>query len=266
MVLFLRELKRNRKGLIIWSSIFVLYNIMIFSMFPTLSQQSESYKQMMKSMPSELMAAFNIDTLDFSNILSFFGVYSHLYFVLAGSIYAMLLGAGILSKEESEKTVEFLLAKPVTRTTVVTAKLGCSLVYLFVFNLLFAVTTFVLTEIYGKSGYDVNALFLLSASPLLVFWLFMTLGMLISVFIVKAKTILPISMGTVMGTFILGVASRITDSAKGLIYLSPIDYVNSSDILKEGSIDMVFIVMLLGLTAVSIALTYFFYNKKDISV
>lgn len=265
MVLFLRELKKNRKGFILWTTILILYNVMIFCVYPTLVKQSDTYAQMVQGMPQELLAAFNISTLDFTNILSFFAAYSYLYYLLSGSIYAMILGAGILSKEESEKTIEFLISKPITRTKIVTAKIACTFVYLFLFNLLFSISTFVLSEIFKNADYSFSALIWLSTGPLLVFYVFAAIGLLLSVFIVKTRSVYPIAIGSVMGAFVLGVMADISEKVNSFKYLSPFKYVNAADILAGKGIGSAYITTFIVVTTLSIAFTYITYNKKNIT-
>jgi ABC-2 type transport system permease protein len=266
MIVFLRELKRNKKSFLIWTGIFIVYNILIFSLYPAMADLGDNYLEIIQNLPDEFKAAFNADSLDFSNIISYFGTYSYLYFLFAGSIYSMILGAGILSKEESDKTVEFLLSKPIKRRTVVTGKLACSLIYLFLFSVVFAASTFILVEIYKKSDYNFKVLMLLSIAPVLVFFMLSSIGMFISVFIVKAKSIYPISISAAMGMFIIGVISKINEKADFLKYLSPFEYVASANIAANKTIDTVYLLIFAFTTAISIALTYVFYERKDITV
>ena len=52
------------------------------------------------------------------------------------TIHAAMLGATIIAKEERDKTSEFLFAKPVLRSTIITAKLLAAFVNIVVFNLI----------------------------------------------------------------------------------------------------------------------------------
>lgn len=68
-----------------------------------------------------MVSGLGADDISFAEVLDFF-TYVIPYITLFASIYAMLLGAGILSKEEDEKTIDFLLAKPVTRSAILSQK------------------------------------------------------------------------------------------------------------------------------------------------
>ena len=66
--------------------------------------------------PPSTCKAFNLTTIS-----GFFGI-MFTYFALLLSIAATMWGSDIISKEERDKTVEFSLTLPVTRSRVVTAK------------------------------------------------------------------------------------------------------------------------------------------------
>ena len=68
------------------------------------------------------MRAFNLTTLS-----GFYGV-MFIYFGLMGAIAAAMWGSDIISKEERDKTVEFSLVLPVSRSRVITAKALAALV------------------------------------------------------------------------------------------------------------------------------------------
>ncbi|MCX7745758.1 MAG: ABC transporter permease [Clostridia bacterium] len=265
MTLFLREMKRNRKAFIIWTLILIGYSIMVMSMFPTMLEQADQMKEYLKSMKG-WASAFGADQLDFANILSFFGVYSLLYFSLAASIYSMILGASILSKEESDKTIEFLLAKPITRKSIVSAKLLCILTYIVLINVVYFLASTILIEIYKNKDVNMNYLISMFIGSLLICLMFAVVGMLISVFIVKAKSVYPIAIGTVIGTFIIGGISGISEDMKWLKYLAPFKYFEASDIIENKGLDPVYISIAVLAAVVSIICTYVFYCKKEIKV
>lgn len=80
-----------------------------------------------------------------SNIASLLGYYSFVlvYIVLIGSVQGCNLGLNILSKEERDKTAEFLLVKPVKRSKLVALKLGTA----FILAIIVSLTVFVASQI-----------------------------------------------------------------------------------------------------------------------
>lgn len=59
-----------------------------------------------------------------------------MYWGLGGALYAALCAVNILSKEEKDKTAEFLLAHPVRRTKIITEKLIAVLIQITALNLI----------------------------------------------------------------------------------------------------------------------------------
>ncbi len=265
MVIFFRELARNRKSFLIWTACLVLSNVGMLALYPTIVDQAGEYNDLVKKLPVAVLEGMGMDNLDFSRILDYFA-YVFIYIILFGGVYAMLLASSIISKEENEKTIEFLLAKPVTRNQIVTAKSLCVLFYIVSFNLIFIVADYITFECIKKIDYSLKTFILAHLGFLILQLTFAAIGMLISVFIVKAKSIYPITFGVVLGTFFINIISAISDKLENLKYLTPFKYVNPSDIVKSGRIENVYIIIMCAIIVVSVALTYVFYNRKNISV
>jgi ABC-2 type transport system permease protein len=131
--------------------------------------------------------------------MGFYGTQVYIFITLFGSIYAMLLFISVLSREESEHTAEFLLTRPVTRAKVLIAKMLAAVTNITIFNLAFGICNLILFDLYARGEYDVNILILLIIGPYLMHLLFGAVGLLVSVFVVKARAVYPISIGILFG-------------------------------------------------------------------
>lgn len=265
MTLFMREMSRNKKNFLIWTACLVLVNVFMMAFYPYMDIKTTAYQDMFKQMPKELLAALSLTNMDFSNILIYFA-YEFQYVLLFSCIYAMLFGASILSKEEGEKTIEFLFSKPITRNRIVASKAVCVAVYLVFYNIIFSITNLLTFKYVTTDTYSEKAVILILAGQLLAQFTFAAIGFLISVFVVKAKTVLPVSLGVVLGTYFISMAAVISDKLVNLKYLSPLRYVNPSDIVTNESIDTVYIVIMSGIVVVTLLLTFIMYNRKNITV
>ena len=123
MMIFKREFSRNKKSLIIWSIILVGLILMTLSIYPQFAEQQESMEELLKAYPEPLKKAFGMDTLSLGSLIGFYAIQVYFMTTLLGSIYAVMLAANIVAKEENEKTIEFLLAKPISRSQILTEKL-----------------------------------------------------------------------------------------------------------------------------------------------
>lgn len=265
MTIFIREFMRNRKSFIIWTLCLVITNISMMAFFPYMGGKAEMLDELYKQFPKEMLSAFNLEDLNLGKVLSYFA-YVFQYVVLFAGINAMLLGASIISKEEGEKTVEFLMAKPVTRNTIVTAKAVYALAYIIAFNLIFLATNYFVFEAVKNEEYNFRTFILLHLGMLLIQLTFAAVGLVISMFVVKAKSVFPVSLGVVLGTYFISMAAAMSEKLENLKYLTPFKYVNPADLVKNERIEGLYIVIMLVVIAISTAMTYVFYNRKNISV
>ena len=118
MNLFLHEMKQYWKYLLFWSIGIVAMVGGGMGKFTALYDSSDtSITDVFNQLPKAFLAMFGMVNLEVTSLSGFYGVINF-YLVIMGAIFAIILGAGILSKEERDKTAEFLMVKPVTRTWV----------------------------------------------------------------------------------------------------------------------------------------------------
>ncbi|RSD25937.1 ABC transporter permease subunit [Mesobacillus subterraneus] len=262
MNMFLHELKAYRKSTLIWTVSLVAMVVLFLSMFPSFSKDAEEFKTLLEGFPAELRKAIGLSVDSIATLLGFFS-YSFLYLKLAGAIQAMNLGTSILSKESREKTADFLLTKPVTRTQIVTSKLMAALVSLIFTNLVFIAATFVMASLVAGDEFNKEALFLIALSLFMIQLMFLALGILVSVIFPRIKSVISVSLGTVFGFFMLGMISSTTDD-KALRYLTPFNYFDSAHITENLSYENSFLLTVVLFIIAAILASYYFYTKKDV--
>jgi ABC-2 type transport system permease protein len=262
----MREMKRNRRSWMIWTLSVVAVVLAGMAAFPAILSQAESLDKLMEQLPKSFMAAFGLSNMKMTDVLGYFIGKLYILNLLLGTIYATQLGAGILSKEEDDHTVDFLLSKPISRSAVVTQKGLAAGVCLALFSAAHAVAAILAFEVF-KSGttYSLGAALSVFLGGFLVNLLFAALGLVISVFVTRAKTVMPLSFGLVFGTYALYVMGQITDGLKWLKYLSPFYYGDPAEIVRRGSVVPLNSALLIGLALLFIVATLHFYQRKDIT-
>jgi len=195
--LLINELKKNFKSFVIWLIILAAINACMFAGFESVASAAESTKDMLSQYPEAFVKAMNLDQFDMTNILHYFASRSYIIVTLFGSIFAVMLSSCILSKEESDRTIEFLISKPITRHEIVSAKYLCVLIYLLLFNVLFATSNYVFMEIFKTSDFAIEPFLLVSLGSFLIHLIFASVCYLLSVFITNTKAIISVSFGTV---------------------------------------------------------------------
>lgn len=264
MNLFKREMKRNFVSFITWLICLVAYIIFAMSLFPSMAKSSVNYSQFMKQMPSSMTKAFNIQSLDYSNIFSFFYSTTGEWISLCLFIYAMIIGSSMLAKELDEKTLEFLQAKPITRNSIITEKLSCYSIYIILMNVILFFVTFISFQYVKINAYSIKTLLLIYIGYFLIEITFANLGLLISLLIKKKKSSTNISLGLVLGMFLIYTLAGISDKISFLKYLTPFKYADSSAIIANGYINGIYVVILIIVNIVAVAFSYAVYNRKDI--
>jgi len=270
MNIFKFEFRRLLKSAIIWSVVCVGLVIMFMALFPSMkdSGMQEIVATKLDALPPALLEAFNLeDAVDFGNISDYLA-YTIQYISMAAGIYGIILGISALIKEESEGTIEFLYSKPITRNKIVTSKLISSAIIFYLFIVIVGVVTMGISM--AVKPEEVEAMTLLMDIKTLFIgmaflgYIFMAIGFLLSVIIKSSKQGTSIALGVFFTTYIFGIIGKMKDELEGFLYLSPFDYVVPAKLLKNG-FEVKYVLLGLGIIAISIVTTYAIYNKKDLA-
>lgn len=264
-MIFRREWKRNVKSLIIWTTVMAVLILLMLSMYPQFAADQQAIQDMLKAYPEPLKKAFGMDTLNFGTLIGFYAVEAYMIMTLVGSVYAALLASGILVKEESEKTIEFLLSKPVTRTAIVGQKLLAVIVNLMVFNIGMAAASWIGFH-FADDQVDLGSFVLLMISAFLLHTTFAALAFLLSAVMRKSRSIVSLALGIVFASYAIHITAGITDDASFLKHVSLFHYVDAADLLNKGELDGLYVTIMICIMVVSIGLAWKYYIRKDISV
>lgn len=260
-----RELKANRKALIIWSlsMVFLIYVGMM--KYAGMLEAGDGINELMDSMPEVFKVMFGLGKFDLTQVGGYYGVF-FMYFVLLGSVHASMLGATILSKEERDKTADFLLVKPVERTTIITSKLIASLINIVVLNLVTLVTSIVVVGTYNKgesiNGEIVKLMMALFGMQIIYF----CIGLFVSSLVRNTKKATGITSGILLFGYILSVGINLYKDIENLKYITPFKYYEAKNIMYGGKVDGVYLFLTAVIVIGGIAMTYINYQKRDIHV
>lgn len=262
MNIFLHELKAYRKSTMIWSISLILVVVLFMSLFPAFTKDVTEFKKLLEGYPEPVRKALGMDLNTLFSILGFY-CYALTFITLCAAIQAMNLGTSIVSKEVREKTADFLLTKPVTRSTIITAKLLAALVLLVITNVIyFTAASFMAFQV-KTDDFSFQTFFLLSLTIFFVQLMFLAMGIIISVSVPKIKSVLSVSLSTVFAFYFLGVIGSTTDDETKR-YISPFKYFDTSYIMEKSSYEASFLIVGAVLIILAIAASYRVYSKKDI--
>ncbi len=265
MNLLFRELKANGRSLLIWTLALALLNFMMMALFPSFADGAEYMDDFISMLPDEFARMFGLDRLNLTEPVGFYSIEAYFMIILFGGMFAAILGTTMLGKEEDEKTAEFLLAKPVSRSYVVSGKVLAILFQLLLFNLGIGVVTVIAFEIFAD-GYSRVELARLLVAPFISQLAFAAIGLFLSVFITRRKAAISASIGFVLGLYFFHVAASVTDKFEFLKYFTPFWYMDAADIVHHGELAFWKVAVLLATAVLCTGLSYLLYNKKDIKI
>jgi len=264
MNIFKHEFKTHLKSVITWSLSISFLIFFVMALFPTFASETEMINEMMANFPPEFLAAFGMDSnINMSTVLGFFSIY-FLFVQVCVAIQAANYGFSLVSIEETEMTADFLLTKPVGRTTILTSKLFAALASLTITNVVVWVSSFTFINMYrdGRS-YETGTLVLLLVTVLFMQLFFLTVGMFISLLVKRVRSVTPFSMGLVFGLYVLN-AFGSTVGGDTLSYITPFKHFEPNYIVGHAAYDLPLVMITLVAIILSVAGSYLLYTKRNI--
>ncbi|OPJ63798.1 ABC transporter permease subunit [Clostridium oryzae] len=263
MNIFFRELKANRKALIIWSVCMFVFVLSGMSKYTAYS--SGANNEIFNKMPHTMKALFGFGSFDVTKMSGFFA-FLFPYLALTTAIHAVLIGSGIIAKEERDKTTEFLMTKPVSRTIIITSKLLAAFVNVVIINLVTLISSIIIVGAYNKEKDISNEIIMFLVSMFIIQLIFLSLGALIAASIRKPKAAGSIGTGILLGAYVISKITDFTDRVNYLNLLSPFKYFSYKSIINGEGLNLLIVSLSIILIAVFSASAYFFYLKRDLNV
>lgn len=260
MTIVRHELRRSRNGWIIWTAaIAFLLGVCIF-IFPEMKGEMEEMNDVFSSMGS-FTSAFGMDKLNFGTLIGYYAIECGNVLGLGGAFFAALCAIGILSKEEKERTAEFLLTHPISRARIVTEKLIAVIIQIVAMNLIIYLVSIASMRAVGEDipWKELNLL------HLGYFFLQLELaGICFGISAFMRKGSIGIGLGIAAIMYFLNLIANITESVSFLKKVTPFGFCDGADIVSNGKLDMGLIALGISIGMVFVILAYWKYTKKDI--
>ena len=264
MNIFLRELRANFKSLIIWSVIITLLIMIAVSKFSAFAGDPTMLK-MLESVPPIMLDALNMHAFNLTTLSGFYGL-MFIYFGLMGAIAAAMWGTDIISKEERDKTVEFSLVLPVSRSRVVTAKALAALVNCVAFVLITWAVSRVAVQAYAPDQAFLDFLALEMQAMLAIELLFLAIGLLLGCAMKQYKRSSSTAVAIILATYFMSILSGMHEKLDFLKYFTPFKYFDAGDLFRSGRLDTGYLLLSAVIVALCVAAAYWAYNRPDLYI
>lgn len=261
MTIVKHELRQGKTPFLIWAaSIGFLLAVCVF-LFPEMKDEMDAAGQMFASMGA-FTAAFGMDRLNFGTLPGFYAIECGNVLGLGGAFYAALCAVGMLSKEEKNRTAEFLLAHPVSRRRIITEKLAAVFVQITALNLIiYSVSIASMAAIAEDIPWRELNLLHLAYFILQIELAGVCFG--ISAFMRRGS--LGVGLGIAAVMYFLNLIANISKEAEFLKYITPFGYCEGADIVSGGSVDGRKLAIGGAICALGVIAAYLKYTRKDIA-
>lgn len=260
MTLFMHELRRDRKMAIIWSAAIAAMLLISIVIYPQMTSQMSEMGDMFSEMGG-FSEAFNMDKVNFGEFRGYFAVECGNVLGLGGAFFAALLGIAALAREERERTAEFLLTHPISRSRVVAQKLLATLAKVLILNLVVALAAVGATLAIGQE-LDGKLLFNIFLGYLLLQAEIACVMFGVSAFLRGSG--LGVGLGAAFVLYFMNILANLTDGAEFLRYVTPFSYADGTQIVANGGIEAKYLIPGLLYAAVGICAAFVQYNRKDL--
>lgn len=260
MKLVRHELRMGRIPFLIWTGCIGFMLAVCVFLFPEMKGQMGQIGDMFASMGS-FTEAFGMDRLNFGTLIGYYAIECGNVLGLGGAFYAALCAAGALSKEEKDRTAEFLLVHPISRARVVTEKLIAVLVQITAMNLIVFLVSVVSMAAIGERILWEQIVLLHLAYYLLQLEL---AGICFGLSAFLRKGSVGVGLAIAVTAYFLNLIANIADVAGFLKYVTPFGFCEGADIVENGTLDPAKIAVGAAVTAVGILVAYRIYTRKDI--
>jgi len=263
MNIFQQEFKMYSRSVIIWSLAVASLIFVFISLFSSFAKQAVLLNEMMANFPKELLIAFGLNGVDLSTPLGYYG-FVFLFVQICLAIQAANYGFSLVSIEEREWTADFLLAKPVGRTHILTSKLFAALSGLTITNIFVWVSSIVSINIFKGDGiYETSILMLLLLSIVVFQFFFLSVGLVISLLVKRIRNVTPYSMALGFGMYILSVFGDMLGESN-LELITPFKHFDPNYIIQNRAYDIPLVLLNASVIVISLASSYVLYVRRDI--
>ena len=224
-----------------------------------------SMLKMVEALPKAMIDAMSMRGFNPTTLDGFFGIL-FIYFALMGGIAAAMWASDSISREERDKTVEFSLVLPVSRSRVITAKALAALVNSIIFILITWVGSFVAAQAYKPDQAFYNFLTLEMEAMFVIELIFLAVGLLLGCAMKQYKLSGSTAIGIILVAYFLSVISGMQANLEFLKYFTPFKYFDAAILFQKMRMDNGFLLLSGAIIVVCVAAAYWSYNKRDLYI
>ncbi len=267
--IIIKELKLSKKGLIIWCIVTLVTILYGLAEYPMVSQYSDSIMDSMNSMPRIVVIMFGMEGLSMDTSLDYHLIMFY-WICLITFIHAVYIGVTILSRDQRDKTFEFIYSKPYKRNEIITAKILVGVINIFVLAFVSWIgSIFTIMVIDGTATGVINGKLVIELITITIIGMvltqvvFLSIGLLLAASLNTHNAALKSGFLFVLVTYVIGIVIEYVGNIDYLNFLSPFRYFIGTEVVNNG-INIIYVLIGTLITVTSVYLTYALFNRKDL--
>ncbi len=271
MTLLKLEFKSLFRGLVLWTGILSLTLIVLMAFFPFMEAGviANLVGVNRSILPMPLLALLGLSRIpNFTNVTVYFAFVMQ-YINMAVALYAALLGATTLVKEEQDGTIGYLYAQPISRSGIVAEKMAANLLTFGIMVTILGAVALILALVFSTGSQEVLVMLFeviqILIGTFVIGVIFMAIGFFFSAIMSSFRKARTAAITLVLGSYLMGVIASLADAVEFLRVLSPIKVFEPNRILAGGT-DLKALGLWGSIGIIVVVMTFVNYNKKDFKI
>ncbi len=264
--IYKREIRDKVKSITFWSLIWVSLSVMVILVYPVIRDNADELISLVEVLPPELFSAFGSSASALATIPGYFNSQFTVIYLFAVAIYASFWGTGLIAKGIEDRTLVFLLSKPLSRFSIGISKFMAAASGLVITNALIIVVSalcFLLVEPFSNIPFDYFAKLILVTSVWSVFIL--ALSYLVSVTLNSMASLATVIAIAIM-TFVINSIYLLEGVPELMKYMNLFYYLAIDSLGVNGQINMLYVLLILLATVVLFLLGNVYFSRRDIDI
>lgn len=257
------EARRRLRGTALLTAVTVGFVGLTVALFPSVAESGVDFEAYVESFPPEVQAAFLGGVTDLGTVEGFLltELYQLIWVLVLGAYFAYA-AASLVAGDVERRTVDLLLASPVSRSRIVVAKAVSLLPAIVVVNAVSLFGVFVFVSVIGETV-DPTDFLRLHALFVLYHSANAAVGLVASTALTRTRHARAVALGAVVGTYFLDALTYDTDYEwLGTLALSR--YFDAAEILIDAEIAWADVGVLLVVAVVGVVLAAELFERRDV--
>lgn len=257
-----KELKENRRNLLIWIGAMLGMVAIGAAEYSVVVESGDAIMELFESLPEVLAVGFGVDSIPVHTPVGYY-IMMYLWYCIIAFTHAAVLGATIISKEERNRTAEFIFTKPFARKDIITSKIIAAVINVVIITLTALIGNLVMLVPQIDGVNIIGEMAVTLPSMLIIQILFLFTGLLFSAIFSSYKKALSFSALAVALSYFLMVIIKLIGTIDYLSVLTPFMYFSGPQLVEDG-ISLFYILLTVVITVTAGYFTYSKYEIRDL--